>query len=49
MPIYEYKCMDCGHVFTEKRSIKERDKVTCPKCKSSNVKRKFAIANVKIK
>ena len=32
MPIYEYKCKQCGHVFEELRSITDGDSATCPKC-----------------
>ena len=37
MPIYEYKCKVCGHVFEEKHSTQEiREK--CPKCKGEIAK-----------
>lgn len=32
MPIYEYQCKNCGHVFDELQSIKEKPLVTCPSC-----------------
>ncbi|MBU0573433.1 MAG: FmdB family zinc ribbon protein [Candidatus Margulisiibacteriota bacterium] len=33
MPLYEYKCKDCGHVFEIKQSIKEDPLRFCPECK----------------
>jgi len=32
MPIYEYKCTKCGHIFEELRSIIDGEGATCPKC-----------------
>jgi len=35
MPIYQYKCFDCGHVFEETRKIAEYQeplKNPCPSC-----------------
>jgi putative FmdB family regulatory protein len=35
MAIYEYKCKDNEHLYTEVRSITEDQKqLTCPECKS---------------
>jgi len=40
MPIYEYKCLNCGKLF-EKLLLKkeEETKVKCPYCNSQNVKK----------
>lgn len=40
MPTFDFRCSDCGHEFSEFVSIKEKDKVCCPKCKG-NVKQLF--------
>jgi putative FmdB family regulatory protein len=32
MPIYEYQCKNCGHIFDELQSIKEKPLITCPSC-----------------
>jgi len=32
MPIYEYKCTKCGHIFEELRSMADGEGATCPKC-----------------
>jgi len=35
MPIYEYRCGKCGHLFEELRSYRERKApAACPKCKT---------------
>jgi putative FmdB family regulatory protein len=40
MPIYEYKCTECGHTFSRLQNIGASAKgVHCPKCKSKNVER----------
>jgi len=41
MPIYEFKCLGCGHVF-ELLKLKKEDGNTgmkCPKCSSQEVER----------
>jgi putative FmdB family regulatory protein len=40
MPTYEYECKHCGHEFSAFLSLDERDKkkVRCPKCDSTDVK-----------
>lgn len=40
MPTYEYKCENCNNEFSIILSIseKEKEKVTCPSCKSDKVK-----------
>ncbi|MFQ5722431.1 MAG: zinc ribbon domain-containing protein, partial [Candidatus Aminicenantales bacterium] len=43
MPIYEYKCQDCGQVMEVfVRSIHEKVKVLCSHCHSSNLKKIFS-------
>jgi len=36
MPVYTFKCGNCGHTFKDLVSEKERQ-VTCPSCKSTQV------------
>lgn len=47
MPMYEFKCMDCGEVFTVKMSVMEMEntKVTCPKCGSEKVMKMISSFN----
>jgi len=40
MPIYEYKCWNCGAFFQKLQSISERNEsVLCPKCGSTETTR----------
>lgn len=43
MPIYEYQCRECGHVFSKLfRSIQSSDEspdILCPNCGSENTRR----------
>jgi putative FmdB family regulatory protein len=43
MPTYDYLCIKCDHEFVQIMSIKEysETKVTCPKCKSEEVKQQL--------
>lgn len=43
MPLYEYQCRKCGHIFEKLRRIAEADsKLECPKCNSEEVERQFS-------
>ena len=39
MPLYEYRCQDCGAEFEELVSFSARDDVVCEQCGSKNVER----------
>jgi putative FmdB family regulatory protein len=40
MPIYEYRCKDCGQGFSRLQSVSaSAEGVTCNKCDSNNVER----------
>jgi len=39
MPLYEYKCEDCGHEFEELVSFARADDVACEKCGSRHTQR----------
>jgi len=41
MPIYEYKCKGGGNKF-EALVLNRDDKVSCPKCKKSNLDKLFS-------
>lgn len=44
MPIYEYKCQDCGNSFEVLRAIKDADAfIPCEKCSSTNTKRSLSL------
>jgi len=44
MPIYEYKCEDCGQEFECIVARSKRDKVRCTECNSKNTKRLLCAA-----
>jgi putative FmdB family regulatory protein len=35
MPIYEYECQDCGHVFEVKQRFDDRPLTSCKICKGT--------------
>ena len=39
MPIYEYQCEKCGHVFDTLQRISEDPLVDCPECKEPALKK----------
>jgi putative FmdB family regulatory protein len=41
MPIYEYKCIACHEDF--EKLVFGNQEVTCPKCSSKEVKKKFSV------
>ncbi len=43
MPLYEYRCTECGARFEQLRRMSEADRdLTCPKCNSEKVKRELS-------
>lgn len=49
MPIYLYRCQDCGQDFEVRASIKEKEaglKPLCPACASSSVKQQLTAGMV---
>lgn len=42
MPIYEYKCNECGEDFEKLVSGSNQD-VSCPKCNGKNIVKKFSL------
>jgi putative FmdB family regulatory protein len=47
MPIYTYKCQDCGEEFDLLVGVvKDQEKFKCTKCKGENLKRIFSAFGV---
>ena len=48
MPIYEFKCNNCGHVFDIVESLQEHDKHNekCPKCEGKDIERVLSSASL---
>ncbi len=43
MPLYEYRCEQCGEAFEQLASPGKKDaKVACPKCASKRTTRQFS-------
>lgn len=49
MPLYEYRCDECGHVFDDLRGFNEPDPEACPKCEASAVTRLISGGNFQLK
>jgi putative FmdB family regulatory protein len=48
MPIYEFKCGKCEHIFEVMGGYEERDKPhKCPKCGSKRVKQAISLFSAK--
>ena len=41
MPSYDFRCKNCGHKFSTRVAIKDKDKVKCDSCDSSQVEQLF--------
>ncbi len=40
MPLYEFKCPECKHVFEDLVTVSKKDEAqTCPKCGDKNARR----------
>lgn len=47
MPIYEYRCTECGEAFELfLRSVTQKATPTCPKCESSKVEKAVSLFGV---
>jgi putative FmdB family regulatory protein len=42
MPIYEYRCVDCGESFEALVSA-SRPEAQCPRCQSANLSRELSV------
>lgn len=49
MPIYEYRCAGCGHVFEEIQRFSDPDPAACPKCASAQVGRIISANSFQLK
>ena len=47
MPIYEFRCLGCGHVFELLKLKKESEEASmkCPQCKSEEVERILSVVS----
>ncbi len=43
MPLYEYRCKDCGEFFDKLRPVsKADDEIRCPRCQSKETERQLS-------
>lgn len=49
MPMYEFKCLDCGREFLQSLSVTDRESgaASCPGCKSKRVEQLFTSVQAK--
>lgn len=44
MPLYEYACLDCQHIFDALRSMSQADEpIACPSCLGRHTSRKISL------
>ncbi len=48
MPIYEYRCNDCGHEFETIQKISESPLQTCPSCSEDALIKKISAAGFRL-
>jgi putative FmdB family regulatory protein len=49
VPIYEYQCKACGHVFEREHAIGEKKKYKCPDCSCSQTQKLISQVGVVFK
>ncbi len=49
MPIYEYRCDNCGHEFETIQKVSEGPLKTCPVCEKEALKKKVSAAAFRLK
>ena len=49
MPIYEYKCDECGAIFENFQKITDKDLDICQSCKRSGIKKLISSSGFRLK
>ena len=49
MPIYEYRCENCGHELEAVQKISDSPLVKCPKCNAHGLKKRISAAGFRLK
>ena len=49
MPIYEYKCDECGAIFENFQKITDKDLDMCQSCKKSGIKKLISSSGFRLK
>lgn len=49
MPIYEYKCKDCGHKMEAIQKISDDPLTNCPECGKSSLQKQISASGFRLK
>ncbi|HYN77123.1 MAG TPA: FmdB family zinc ribbon protein [Lamprocystis sp. (in: g-proteobacteria)] len=49
MPIYEYRCADCGHALEKIQKLADAPLTDCPACGHSTLKKQISAAGFRLK
>ncbi len=49
MPIYEYRCEDCGHELEAIQKMSDAPRVDCPSCGEASLKKLISAAGFRLK
>jgi putative FmdB family regulatory protein len=49
MPIYEYRCQDCGHELEAMQKLSDAPLTDCPECNSNGLKKLISAAAFRLK
>lgn len=49
MPIYEYRCDNCGHEFETIQKVSDAPLTTCPECAEEALRKKVSAAGFRLK
>ena len=49
MPIYEYKCDECGSIFENFQKITDKDLDICQSCKKGGIKKLISSSGFRLK
>lgn len=49
MPIYEYQCSDCGHIFDALQKISDDPLKNCPECSQDALKKLLSAPKFRLK
>lgn len=49
MPIYEYRCANCGHEFETIQKVSDEPLKTCPACEQDALRKKVTAAGFRLK
>ena len=49
MPIYEYQCQDCGHLFDALQKMSDSPLTDCPDCNEPELRKLLSAPNFRLK